>query len=116
MSILRTRRAAIMTALWFFPDSIWRRPIVSRSLLICLRCWALKVGRCTFSSALASFTPAMLALIVALMLRVTLGRRGLTHPRREHFQVDQFVEFDRGFGHASLLPPSYGEVNGRLGL
>ena len=66
--------------------------------------------------ARSPITRAPVDAIFALMLRVTLGRRRLVDPRREHFQVDQFVEFDRGFGHASLLPPSYGEVNGRLGL
>ena len=95
----------------------WLRLTVALLVTIfCLRCWALEVGRWAFSVALTTIASATLALIFALMLRVTLSRRGLTHPRREHFQVDQFVEFERGVGHASLLPPSYGEVNGRLGL
>jgi len=37
------------------------------------------------------------------VLGVTFARRRPVDPRREHFQVDQIIEFDRGIWHESLL-------------
>jgi hypothetical protein len=67
----------------------------------------LEVGRWTFSFLIALVATAAstaLALIFSLMLGVAFSRRGLIHPRRKHFQVDQFVEFDRRVSHECVLP------------
>jgi hypothetical protein len=33
----------------------------------------------------------------------TLARRWFVDPRGQHFQIDQFVEFERSFGHGVVL-------------
>jgi len=60
------------------------------------RRWAAETGPRSLSIRLpfvarSPITRAPVLTISAFMLRVTLGRRRLTHPRRQHFQVDQFV-------------------------
>ena len=87
------------------PPPWWLRLTVALLVTIfCLRCWALEVGRWAFSVALTTIASATLAPIFALMLGIALGRRRFIDPRRQHFQVDQFVEFDWGVGHESSLP------------
>src|SRR5437016_13351521 len=90
--------------LWSFSESTSRRTITPDPLLICLRCWALNVGRWTFSVALATIPSPTFRPIFAFMLGKALSRRGLAYPRRQHFQVDQIVEFDRGVRHECSLP------------
>src|SRR6267378_273188 len=95
MSILRARREAIMST----------RPVARfsfRSRAIETRPWTFSIGSALI--ARSPVTRAPVGAIFALMLRVTLGRHGLVHPRRQHFQVDQFVEFDRGVRHECSLP------------
>ncbi|OLE72150.1 MAG: hypothetical protein AUI36_01675 [Cyanobacteria bacterium 13_1_40CM_2_61_4] len=65
------------------------------------------VGDRAFSftlAAVATIASITFATVLAFMLRIAFGRRGLAHPRRQHFQVDQFVEIETGFGHECLLP------------
>ena len=73
-----------------------------RSRAIETRPWTFSIGSALI--ARSPVTRAPVGAIFALMLRVTLGRHGLVHPRRQHFQVDQFVEFDRGVRHECSLP------------
>jgi hypothetical protein len=47
--------------------------------------------------------PAPLGPISAFVMGETLSRRRFAHPRRQHFEIDQFVEFDRGVRHSSSL-------------
>jgi len=42
--------------------------------------------------------------IFACVLRETLARRRFVDPRWQHFQIDEFVEFDRGVWHGCVLP------------
>jgi hypothetical protein len=65
------------------------------------------VGHRAFSftlAAVATIASITFATVLAFMLRIAFSRRGLAHPRRQHFQVDQFVEIETGFGHECLLP------------
>ena len=43
-------------------------------------------------------------MVFALMLGVAFGRSRFIDPCRQHFQVDQFVEFNRRVSHECLLP------------
>src|SRR2546423_12931046 len=106
MSILSAWRATIMSSRW------WSRSAVARLVtLFCLRRCAFRaglasVGRWAFSfRSMVIATPASgtFTLVFALMLGVALGRRRFIDPRRQHFQVDQFVEFKRRVSHECFL-------------
>jgi len=55
------------------------------------------------SIARPAISPATFPLIFACVFGVTLARRRFAHPRRQHFEVDQFVEFDRRVRHRCFL-------------
>jgi hypothetical protein len=48
-------------------------------------------------------TPAPFALIFAFMMRETFRGRRFTHPRRQQFEIDQFVEINRCVRHSCSL-------------
>jgi hypothetical protein len=50
-----------------------------------------------------TISPAAFFPITALVLSETIARRRFVHPRRQHLQIDQIVEFDRRLRHASVL-------------
>jgi hypothetical protein len=45
----------------------------------------------------------IIALAFAFVLRKALPRRGFVDPCRQHFQIDQIVEFDRRVWHETSL-------------
>ncbi len=63
-------------------------------------CWAFSF----LSMVIATPASRTFTLVFALMLGVALGRRRFIDPRRQHFQVDQFVEFKRRVSHECFLP------------
>jgi len=65
---------------------------------------ALETGPRAFAIWSPLIARSSIEAIFSLMLGVAFSRRGLIHPRRQYFQVDQFVEFDRRVSHECLLP------------
>jgi hypothetical protein len=95
MSILRARRPSIRST-----RSLGRFPFSSRAIETGPR--ALSIGSPLIARSPVARSP--IEAIFSLMLGVAFSRRGLIHPRRQYFQVDQFVEFNRRVSHECLLP------------
>ena len=75
------------------------RSFCSRPIELATRTFS--IGSLLLAWSAVARTP--LGTIFALVVGETLGRRRFAHPRREHFEIDQFVEFDRGVRHSSSL-------------
>jgi len=100
---------------FFASKSISLLPITMNGGSICLRCWALasteparsgrrlEVWGPAFSTLTATFSPPTFRSILTIVLGVTLTRRRLAYPGRQHFEIDQFVEIDRGVRHSCSL-------------
>jgi hypothetical protein len=54
--------------------------------------------------------------IFTCVLSVTFTRRGLAHPRRQYFEIDQFVEIDRRVSHVCSLRQSRNKTSALSGL
>ncbi len=84
---------------------MWTRPIARFPFWSwAAETWPISLSIQPAFVARSPITRASVYAIFAFMLCIAFGRRGLAHPRRQHFQVNQVVELDRGVRHECSLP------------